>query len=295
MLMATWKVALAVAAGCVAILASTTCLELADVCKEVGLPPGVEYSDCRFRRRLCHFVLLCLTRRSCHRLCHSAPFHQLDVKNALKQNAFFNAFLRNAFFNLMSLKNAFLRRRRRPTPEEILKPLNGLKQFLVVQEEVSEVCHLKRLLETSNLLLFRRHFLKRRYICLSSEEILRPCMGFGLFRWKRVDSSMVLEIKLIYARMATAAIAMTTIKEVISLESQTKSRLQTGESSHTTPVTINLDFLPRTPVKCADQYIRYNSYSLENERDFLLMATYKIQQMVEFTTRGDLIIKYFRH
>ncbi|GAB2248980.1 hypothetical protein Droror1_Dr00012339 [Drosera rotundifolia] len=46
MLMATWKVAPALAAGCAAILkpselASVTCLELADVCKEVGLPPGV--------------------------------------------------------------------------------------------------------------------------------------------------------------------------------------------------------------------------------------------------------------
>ncbi|KAF5191324.1 Betaine aldehyde dehydrogenase [Thalictrum thalictroides] len=44
--MATWKVAPALAAGCAAILkpselASVTCLELADVCKEVGLPPGV--------------------------------------------------------------------------------------------------------------------------------------------------------------------------------------------------------------------------------------------------------------
>ncbi|XP_011087175.1 betaine aldehyde dehydrogenase 1, chloroplastic [Sesamum indicum] len=46
LLMATWKVAPALAAGCSAILkpselASVTCLELADVCKEVGLPPGV--------------------------------------------------------------------------------------------------------------------------------------------------------------------------------------------------------------------------------------------------------------
>ncbi|GAA0141914.1 dehydrogenase [Lithospermum erythrorhizon] len=46
LLMATWKVAPALAAGCAAILkpselASITCLELADVCKEVGLPPGV--------------------------------------------------------------------------------------------------------------------------------------------------------------------------------------------------------------------------------------------------------------
>ncbi|PON86080.1 Succinylglutamate-semialdehyde dehydrogenase [Trema orientale] len=44
--MATWKVAPALAAGCAAILkpselASITCLELADVCREVGLPPGV--------------------------------------------------------------------------------------------------------------------------------------------------------------------------------------------------------------------------------------------------------------
>lgn len=46
LLMATWKVAPALAAGCAAILkpselSSVTCLELADVCKEVGLPPGV--------------------------------------------------------------------------------------------------------------------------------------------------------------------------------------------------------------------------------------------------------------
>ncbi|KAG0482485.1 hypothetical protein HPP92_010569 [Vanilla planifolia] len=46
LLMATWKVAPALAAGCCAVLkpselASVTCLELADVCKEVGLPPGV--------------------------------------------------------------------------------------------------------------------------------------------------------------------------------------------------------------------------------------------------------------
>nr|GMC48299.1 betaine aldehyde dehydrogenase, chloroplastic-like [Ipomoea batatas] len=45
MLMATWKVAPALAAGCAAILkpselASITCLELGEVCKEVGLPPG---------------------------------------------------------------------------------------------------------------------------------------------------------------------------------------------------------------------------------------------------------------
>ncbi|XP_077237898.1 aminoaldehyde dehydrogenase 2, peroxisomal-like [Tasmannia lanceolata] len=46
LLMATWKVAPALAAGCTAILkpselASMTCLELAAVCQEVGLPPGV--------------------------------------------------------------------------------------------------------------------------------------------------------------------------------------------------------------------------------------------------------------
>ncbi|XP_044476242.1 betaine aldehyde dehydrogenase 1, chloroplastic [Mangifera indica] len=46
LLMATWKVAPALAAGCAAILkpselASVTCLELADICKEVGLPSGV--------------------------------------------------------------------------------------------------------------------------------------------------------------------------------------------------------------------------------------------------------------
>ncbi|KAF7135098.1 hypothetical protein RHSIM_Rhsim08G0167700 [Rhododendron simsii] len=46
LLMATWKVAPALAAGCAAFLkpsdlASVTCLELAEVCKEVGLPPGV--------------------------------------------------------------------------------------------------------------------------------------------------------------------------------------------------------------------------------------------------------------
>nr|AEK98521.1 betaine aldehyde dehydrogenase [Sesuvium portulacastrum] len=46
LLMATWKVAPALAAGCAAILkpselASVTCLELADICKEVGLPAGV--------------------------------------------------------------------------------------------------------------------------------------------------------------------------------------------------------------------------------------------------------------
>lgn len=46
LLMATWKVAPALAAGCTAILkpselASITCLELASICKEVGLPPGV--------------------------------------------------------------------------------------------------------------------------------------------------------------------------------------------------------------------------------------------------------------
>ncbi|MED6171189.1 Aminoaldehyde dehydrogenase 1, peroxisomal, variant 2 [Stylosanthes scabra] len=46
MLMASWKVAAALAAGCTAVLkpselASVTCLELADICKEVGLPAGV--------------------------------------------------------------------------------------------------------------------------------------------------------------------------------------------------------------------------------------------------------------
>ncbi|KAF9671531.1 hypothetical protein SADUNF_Sadunf12G0057200 [Salix dunnii] len=46
LLLATWKVAPALAAGCTAILkpselASVTCLELAEVCREVGLPPGV--------------------------------------------------------------------------------------------------------------------------------------------------------------------------------------------------------------------------------------------------------------
>ncbi|MED6126518.1 Aminoaldehyde dehydrogenase 1, peroxisomal [Stylosanthes scabra] len=46
MLMAAWKVAAALAAGCTAVLkpselASVTCLELADICKEVGLPAGV--------------------------------------------------------------------------------------------------------------------------------------------------------------------------------------------------------------------------------------------------------------
>ncbi|KVI06378.1 betaine aldehyde dehydrogenase, chloroplastic [Cynara cardunculus var. scolymus] len=46
MLMATWKVAPALAAGCAAILkpselASVTCLELGEVCREVGLPPGI--------------------------------------------------------------------------------------------------------------------------------------------------------------------------------------------------------------------------------------------------------------
>ncbi|XP_010272080.1 PREDICTED: betaine aldehyde dehydrogenase 1, chloroplastic-like [Nelumbo nucifera] len=46
LLMATWKVAPALAAGCAAILkpselASVTCLELAEVCREVGLPAGV--------------------------------------------------------------------------------------------------------------------------------------------------------------------------------------------------------------------------------------------------------------
>ncbi|KAF6143284.1 hypothetical protein GIB67_039067, partial [Kingdonia uniflora] len=46
LLMATWKVAAALAAGCTAVLkpselASVTCLELADICMEVGLPSGV--------------------------------------------------------------------------------------------------------------------------------------------------------------------------------------------------------------------------------------------------------------
>ncbi|KAK2409054.1 betaine aldehyde dehydrogenase 1, chloroplastic [Trifolium repens] len=46
LLMATWKVAPALAAGCAAILkpselVSLTCLELGEICKEVGLPPGV--------------------------------------------------------------------------------------------------------------------------------------------------------------------------------------------------------------------------------------------------------------
>eukprot|EP00271_Cylindrocystis_brebissonii_P021793 TRINITY_DN7_c0_g1_i1.p1 TRINITY_DN7_c0_g1~~TRINITY_DN7_c0_g1_i1.p1 ORF type:complete len:504 (-),score=113.26 TRINITY_DN7_c0_g1_i1:577-2088(-) len=46
LLMATWKVAPALAAGCTAVLkpsemASVTCLELADICHEVGLPAGV--------------------------------------------------------------------------------------------------------------------------------------------------------------------------------------------------------------------------------------------------------------
>ncbi|XP_076907736.1 aminoaldehyde dehydrogenase 2, peroxisomal-like [Bidens hawaiensis] len=46
LLMATWKVASSLAAGCAAILkpselASVTCLELGEVCREVGLPPGI--------------------------------------------------------------------------------------------------------------------------------------------------------------------------------------------------------------------------------------------------------------
>lgn len=46
LLMAAWKVAPALAAGCSAILkpselASVTCLELAEVCRDVALPPGV--------------------------------------------------------------------------------------------------------------------------------------------------------------------------------------------------------------------------------------------------------------
>ncbi|KAL6652602.1 hypothetical protein ACP70R_011527 [Stipagrostis hirtigluma subsp. patula] len=46
LLMATWKVAPALAAGCTAVLkpselASLTCLELGAICVEIGLPPGV--------------------------------------------------------------------------------------------------------------------------------------------------------------------------------------------------------------------------------------------------------------
>ncbi|CAI8597697.1 unnamed protein product [Vicia faba] len=46
LLMATWKIAPALAAGCAAILkpselASVTCLELGEICQEIGLPPGV--------------------------------------------------------------------------------------------------------------------------------------------------------------------------------------------------------------------------------------------------------------
>nr|QYK72982.1 badh1 [Oryza sativa Indica Group] len=46
LLMATWKVAPALAAGCTAVLkpselASLTCLELGGICAEIGLPPGV--------------------------------------------------------------------------------------------------------------------------------------------------------------------------------------------------------------------------------------------------------------
>nr|ACM67311.1 betaine aldehyde dehydrogenase [Spinacia oleracea] len=46
LLMATWKIAPALAAGCTAVLkpselASVTCLEFGEVCNEVGLPPGV--------------------------------------------------------------------------------------------------------------------------------------------------------------------------------------------------------------------------------------------------------------
>ncbi|XP_023730203.1 aminoaldehyde dehydrogenase 2, peroxisomal [Lactuca sativa] len=46
LLMATWKIAPALAAGCAAILkpselASVTCLELGEICREVGLPPGI--------------------------------------------------------------------------------------------------------------------------------------------------------------------------------------------------------------------------------------------------------------
>uniref|UniRef100_A0A2N9IP08 aminobutyraldehyde dehydrogenase n=1 Tax=Fagus sylvatica TaxID=28930 RepID=A0A2N9IP08_FAGSY len=46
LLMAAWKIAPALAAGCTAILkpselASVTCLELAEICKQVDIPPGV--------------------------------------------------------------------------------------------------------------------------------------------------------------------------------------------------------------------------------------------------------------
>ncbi|KAJ0834744.1 putative betaine-aldehyde dehydrogenase [Helianthus annuus] len=44
LLMAIWKAASALAAGCAAVLkpsASVTCLELGEVCREVGLPPGI--------------------------------------------------------------------------------------------------------------------------------------------------------------------------------------------------------------------------------------------------------------
>ncbi|KAL7607246.1 hypothetical protein Lser_V15G17183 [Lactuca serriola] len=46
LLMATWKIAPALAAGCAAILkpselASVTCLELGEICREIGLPPGI--------------------------------------------------------------------------------------------------------------------------------------------------------------------------------------------------------------------------------------------------------------
>ncbi|KAJ0596121.1 putative betaine-aldehyde dehydrogenase [Helianthus annuus] len=44
LLMAIWKVASALAAGCAAVLkpsASVTCLELGEVCREVGLLPGI--------------------------------------------------------------------------------------------------------------------------------------------------------------------------------------------------------------------------------------------------------------
>ncbi|KAL4653598.1 hypothetical protein ACB092_01G316000 [Castanea dentata] len=46
LLMAAWKIAPALAAGCTAImkpseLASVTCLELAEICRQVDIPPGV--------------------------------------------------------------------------------------------------------------------------------------------------------------------------------------------------------------------------------------------------------------
>ncbi|MFS7982664.1 putative betaine-aldehyde dehydrogenase [Helianthus anomalus] len=42
--MPIWKVASALAAGCTAVLKPSelaTCLELGEVCREVGLPPGI--------------------------------------------------------------------------------------------------------------------------------------------------------------------------------------------------------------------------------------------------------------